>query len=136
MNSKTRVVLILALLIAIIATFIVFHLIYGNGGPHHHDFYRDIVQGIAFMFGIAGIEILKNSGYRKITKYFLVYSFIFFIALIVLGLFLHYTRLAIIIVEYVYYSWYAALAGMFPLSLYLKYKKKKSTSQSTVADAN
>jgi hypothetical protein len=137
MNRRLTVVLVLAFSIAIFATFIVLRLIYGNGGSHHHNFIRDIVLGIAFMLGIAGIEIMKSAGYRKITKYFLVYSFAFVIAFFVLILVLHLARsVSNIVVGIVYYSWYAALAGLFPLSLYLKFKKKRSSIQTTVADAS
>jgi len=134
-NMRILVVLVLAFSVAIFATFIVFHLI--HSGSHHQNFIEDIVFAIAFLLGIAGMEILKRAGYRKITKYFLVYSFAFIIAFFVLILVLHLTKtVSYIIVGIVYYSWYAALAGMFPLSLYLKYKKKKSSTESTFADAN
>jgi len=94
-------------------------------------------MGIAFLLCFSGIEIMKSAGYKKITRYYLVYSFVIVIAVFVLILVLHLPRLVSnIVVEIDYYSMYAALAGLFPLSLYLKYKKKKSTSQSTVSDAN
>jgi cation transport ATPase len=135
MNRNLIVVLVAAFLIASFVTFIVFRLI--NSGPHHKNIIEHIVQVIAFLLCFSGIEIMKSAGYRRITRYYLVYTFAIVIASFVLILVLHLARsVSYILAEIDYYSMYAALAGLFPLSLYLKYKLKKSSTESTVADAN
>jgi O-antigen/teichoic acid export membrane protein len=140
MNRKLLVVLLIAFSIALLASFMVHHILsnrIGNSGSHHQNVIEHIVQVIAFLLCFSGIEIMRSAGYRKITKYYLAYSFVFVIAFFVLILVLHLPRSVSIILGGIdYYSWYAAIAGMFPLSLYLKYKKKKFNTESTVANAN
>ena len=135
MNKRLALVLLIALSVMLFATFIVYRLI--SSGSHHHNFTWDVISLFAFMLGIAGSTKLKRDGYEIILKYFFLCYIILFISSVLIALiFLHSTRSGRLVVEIVYYSWYAALAGLFPLSLYLKYKLKKSSTESTVADAN
>jgi O-antigen/teichoic acid export membrane protein len=131
MNRKLLVVLLLALLIASSATFIVFHLLYS--GSHHPNYLREAVLVIAFLFVFAGSEKLKRAGYRKYPMYHILCSFMFITALAVLPL---PKSARHIVLEYGLYLFYALIAGMLPLSFYLDHKQKKSSTESTIADAN
>jgi hypothetical protein len=89
------------------------------------------------MLGIAGSTKLKRDGYEIILKYFFLCYIILFISSVLIALiFLHSTRSGRLVVEIVYYSWYAALAGMFPLSLYLSRRRNNSTLRPTIDHAN
>jgi hypothetical protein len=126
------VVLVMAFLIASFATFIVFQLI--SSGTHHY--LENAVQVIAFLFSFAGIDILKRAGYKKFPMRYIICSGIFTFALIFL-LFLPLPKqIRHIVLEFGPYLFNALIAGLFPLSLYLKYKENKSSTETTVADAS
>jgi hypothetical protein len=125
------VVLLLAILIASFATFIVFHLIFS--GSHHPTYFREAVLVITFLFAFVGSDKLKRAGYRKYPMYHILCSFIFFIILVVLPL---PKSVSHVVLEYGLYLFYALIAGMLPLSFCLKHRQKKPSTESTVADAN
>jgi hypothetical protein len=131
MNRRLVLVLFLALLIASFATFIVFHLLYS--GSHHPNYLTEAVLVVAFLFVFAGSEKLKRAGYRKYPIYHILCSFLFITALAVLPL---PKSVRHIVLEYGLYLFYALIAGMLPLAFYLDHKQKKSSTESTIADAN
>jgi len=135
-------IIILAFSFVLLLTLILFYLLYRvDSGSHHHDFNRHVIFCIALISCFAGLNKLNRDGFGKITKYYVRCSVIFVISFLVLILVLIYflpfsKRVGTLVIEIVYYSYLAAIAGMLPLSFYLKHKQKKSITESIITDAN
>jgi hypothetical protein len=132
MYWRLTVIVVIAFSILICVTFAMFKLLYPHGMTAQH-LYNDVAFAIAFLFALIGSGKIKRAGYKKYTLYHLLCSFIFTIALIVIPF---PKSVRHVVLEYGIYLFYVLIAGLFPLSLYLKYKQKKSSTESTIADAN
>ncbi len=82
---------------------------------------------------MAGSNMLKRLGHKKSPMRYILCSFVFAVSLLFLP-FPKSVRRGVI--EYGMYLYYALIAGMLPLSLYLNYRRKKSILQPTIDNAS
>jgi hypothetical protein len=98
---------------------------------NHKESLFAVVYGIVIVFGSRGLMTLKRIGYGNIPITFYAYSIIFIITLI----FLPYMNIVgKVFFEIIICSWMMVFAAMFPLSIYLIYRQRKSTSQQESAN--
>jgi len=135
MNWRLVLVLVVAILIALFATFIVSYLI--HGGSQHPNYSKEAVLDASIAIGLplamVGSNRLKRAGYTKYPMRHMLSSSIFTMALLVVPF---PKPVRHVVLEYGFCLFYVLIAVMLPLSFYLTHKQKRSSTETTVADAS
>lgn len=138
MYWKRMLLIALVISVAIFALFIAFH--WNNPDWHFRSktFIEDAAIAIALALGMAGNQELDRGEHRRvrrITRNILIVWFS--ISLLLFGITrLYKTTVFDFVLDYLMYVLWLLFAAIFPLALYLNRKQKKSSTESTVADAN
>jgi hypothetical protein len=121
--------------------------------PHHHfrDFMDALLLCMTLTLGLIGVKELKRGGHQRIYRFYrgcFIYSFPVFLILtgILIGIamfskatgkvVLRETDVSDFVLQSYIYLLFAIVLAPFPLALYLNRNQKKTSAESTIADAN
>lgn len=101
-----------------------------------HDYFQEAIYALVISLNIIGGEELKSSGNKKYANILFKSSFIWVgvSLLYMLIVFKNINQNSFLPV--MLYGFALLISMPFPLALYLNFRKKKSSTESTVADAN
>ncbi|MGA2350070.1 MAG: hypothetical protein ABSF70_06540 [Terracidiphilus sp.] len=132
---RLAVIVVIAFSILFCVSFVSFKLLYPHGMTTQNKIH-DAVLMVSFFMAFAGKDILKRAGYKKFPMRYISCAAVFSVTPIFLLFLPLPQQVKHIVGEYGPYLFYALIAGMLPLSLYLKHRKKKSNTESAVANAS
>jgi uncharacterized membrane protein (DUF485 family) len=108
-----------------------------------HPFFFCLILVVGMSMGMVGFDELKRRGHRKVRRNLLICLTILLIFPLILAFTQIHMHWKIIGKDFtdVYWSipfipFYVLAVASFPIALYLNHKQKKSSAESTVADAN
>jgi hypothetical protein len=111
-------------------------------GHVSQDFIKNAVEAVGLALGFVGSNDLRRGEHRKIHPGLVDFIIILLASIPILALLTTIPALAFtkavqhVVLEIAFYSWFAIIAAIFPLSLYLNRKQNKFTSQPTIDNAS
>jgi general stress protein CsbA len=129
MNRKKFLLAILEIFLGAVLLFAIFTSRYGS-----QRFIMNVIEAIALSMGFVGLNKFKQDENRNISHLLLGCAFIwaaicsFLLVIFKKSMWDHFDLL--------FCGFLILIAAQFPLALYLNHKQKKSSTESTVTDAN